>query len=82
MKQTTKIWSAIAISSAFFLVEIVLGFRQRSLALVADAFHVASDIIGFIVALVARYLQDTKTVPGKCQCGESPNLVTILSTFR
>lgn len=61
MKQTTKIWSAIGISTAFFIVEIVLGFRQRSLALVADAFHVASDIIGFIVALVARMLADRKT---------------------
>jgi hypothetical protein len=61
MKQTTKIYSAIAISSAFFIVEIVLGFRQRSLALVADAFHVASDIIGFVVALVARILADRKT---------------------
>lgn len=61
MKQTTKIWSAIAISSAFFLVEIIIGFRQRSLALVADAFHVASDIIGFVVALIARILADRKT---------------------
>ncbi|KAK9893811.1 cation efflux protein [Cystobasidium minutum MCA 4210] len=61
MKQTTKIWCAIGISTAFFIVEIVLGFRQRSLALVADAFHVASDIIGFVVALVARYLADRKT---------------------
>lgn len=66
MKQTTKIWCAIGISTAFFIVEIVLGFRQRSLALVADAFHVASDIIGFVVALVARYLADRKTgLPSK-----------------
>jgi Co/Zn/Cd efflux system component len=50
-----RIATVIVISSAFFLVELIIGFRNHSLALVADAFHVASDLIGFVVALVAIY---------------------------
>lgn len=37
-----KLEIAIAISTAFFVVEIVVGFRQNSLVLIADAFHVVS----------------------------------------
>lgn len=44
LSKAAKLQSAIAISSAFFIVEVVVGFRQRSLALVADAFHVASGL--------------------------------------
>lgn len=43
----------ILLSSLFFTLEITIGFRQHSLALVADAFHVASDLISFGVALYA-----------------------------
>lgn len=48
-----KLMIVICISASFFLLEIVVGFRQHSLALVADAFHVCSDLVGFAVALVA-----------------------------
>lgn len=60
LSRAGKLYFAIAVSSAFFIVEIVIGFRQRSLALVADAFHVASDLIGFLVALVAVQLANKK----------------------
>jgi zinc transporter 1 len=35
------------------LLELVVGFITRSLALVADAFHILSDILGYVVAVVA-----------------------------
>lgn len=63
----------------------MVGFRQRSLALVADAFHVASDIIGFVVALIARLLADRKTgIPSKqwwqnaLLCSSDADLSTFL----
>ncbi|OLN97404.1 Zinc/cadmium resistance protein 1 [Colletotrichum chlorophyti] len=34
-----RLAAAIAISSAFFVAELVIGFRTKSLALIADAFH-------------------------------------------
>ncbi|GEM10391.1 hypothetical protein Rt10032_c11g4408 [Rhodotorula toruloides] len=55
-----KVEIAIGISTAFFVVEIVVGFRQNSLVLIADAFHVVSDLVGFVVALVAFRLADRK----------------------
>ena len=51
-----RILCVIAIASAFLLLELVVGFITRSLALVADAFHILSDILGYVVAVVAvRY---------------------------
>jgi solute carrier family 30 (zinc transporter), member 1 len=52
-----RVAAIIAISSSFLVLELVIGFRNHSLALVADAFHVASDLIGFAVALVAIRMQ-------------------------
>ncbi|KAK7948737.1 uncharacterized protein PG986_009623 [Apiospora aurea] len=43
----------ICISFTFFVAEIAVGFYTGSLALVADAFHYLSDVIGFIVAFSA-----------------------------
>ncbi|KAK8107297.1 cation diffusion facilitator family metal ion transporter [Apiospora kogelbergensis] len=43
----------ICISFTFFIAEIAVGFYTGSLALVADAFHYLSDVIGFIVAFSA-----------------------------
>lgn len=50
---TQRIAAVIAIATALLITEVVIGFRNRSLALVADAFHITSDLIGYIVALVA-----------------------------
>ncbi|KAK7998569.1 cation efflux system protein czcD [Apiospora marii] len=43
----------ICISFTFFVAKIAVGFYTVSLALVADAFHYLSDVIGFIVAFSA-----------------------------
>lgn len=60
----------IAISFSFLVLELVIGFRNHSLALVADAFHVTSDLIGFAVALVAMRMQSsTKKAPEQYSFG-------------
>jgi len=41
------------IAMLFFILEITVGFLTHSLVLVADAFHILSDVIGYIVALLA-----------------------------
>ncbi|KAK4331282.1 putative Zinc/cadmium resistance protein (putative) [Rhodotorula toruloides] len=43
LSKARKLEIAIGISTAFFVVEIVVGFRQNSLVLIADAFHVTSS---------------------------------------
>ena len=48
-----RLWAAIAIIGAFLVVQVVGGILSGSLALLADAGHMASDLIGLVVALVA-----------------------------
>ena len=49
----TRLLVAIAIIGAFLVVQVVGGVLSGSLALLADAGHMASDLIGLVVALVA-----------------------------
>jgi zinc transporter 1 len=39
MKSSTRLAGVLAISIVFFLIEVTIGFRTKSLALIADAFH-------------------------------------------
>jgi len=48
-----RIVVAMAIIGAFLVVQVVGGIMSGSLALLADAGHMASDLIGLVVALVA-----------------------------
>ncbi|KAF9873197.1 cation diffusion facilitator family transporter [Colletotrichum karsti] len=58
-----RLVATIAISGAFFIAELVVGFRTKSLALIADAFHYMNDLIGFLVALLAVVLSERKEAP-------------------
>src|SRR5690349_17601651 len=49
----TRLLVAIAIIGAFLVVQVVGGVLSGSLSLLADAGHMASDLIGLVVALVA-----------------------------
>jgi zinc transporter 1 len=63
VSRKNRLRAVIAISVTFFLAEISTGFYTKSLALVADAFHYLTDLIGFIVALVAVHMQERKNAP-------------------
>ncbi|KAM3510839.1 hypothetical protein MY11210_005501 [Beauveria gryllotalpidicola] len=56
-----RLIATIAISFAFFVAEIAAGFYTHSLALIADAFHYLSDLLGFIVALTALQISEGST---------------------
>ncbi|KAF8892244.1 CDF zinc transporter [Infundibulicybe gibba] len=61
MKNTTRIGIVLGISMSFFIAEIAgksVGFRTKSLALIADAFHYLNDIVAYAIAFGAAYLQD------------------------
>jgi zinc transporter 1 len=60
-----RIIAVICIALAFFITEIAIGFRNRSLALIADAFHIFSDLIGYVVALVANRMGTTDKIRPK-----------------
>ncbi|KAJ7130619.1 CDF zinc transporter [Mycena epipterygia] len=58
MKTTTRLALVLGIAISFFVAEIAIGFRTKSLALIADAFHYLNDIVAYAIAFVAAYLQD------------------------
>ncbi|MDQ6698484.1 MAG: cation diffusion facilitator family transporter, partial [Actinomycetota bacterium] len=54
--QRRVLWWVLAANGGFMVVEVVAGLRFRSLALLADATHMGSDVLGLGVALVAQAL--------------------------
>ncbi|QDS70727.1 hypothetical protein FKW77_002888 [Venturia effusa] len=53
LSKKTRLVIAIALATSFFLTEISVGIYTKSLALIADAFHVAFDLLSFAIALAA-----------------------------
>ncbi|KAI7789168.1 cation diffusion facilitator family metal ion [Diaporthe eres] len=65
----TRLIITISISFAFFVAEITVAFKTRSLALLADAFHYMNDLIGFIVALTAVIISERARSPAELSFG-------------
>lgn len=54
--KTGSFMSMLFMTSSFFLVEIIVGYATNSMALVADSFHMLSDVISLIIGFFAlRY---------------------------
>ncbi|PKY05613.1 cation diffusion facilitator family metal ion transporter [Aspergillus campestris IBT 28561] len=68
VSRSQRLSAVIVIASLFFISEIAVGFYTHSLALVADAFHYLSDLVGFVVALVAVRVSES---------GESPDSLSF-----
>lgn len=51
--KTFRLVCMMILTFSFFIVELVVGNITNSLALVADAFHMLSDLIALIIALLA-----------------------------
>lgn len=56
VRQRRVLWWVLAANGGFMIVEIIAGLAFGSLALVADATHMGSDVIGLGLALVAQTL--------------------------
>ncbi|MEO5680859.1 MAG: cation diffusion facilitator family transporter [Acidimicrobiales bacterium] len=50
------LWIALGLNTAYLVAEVVGGLAFGSLALLADAAHMTSDVAGLIIALVAARL--------------------------
>lgn len=48
-----RLWFALALTAAFLVVEVVGSFLTGSLALLSDAGHMATDVAGLAIALLA-----------------------------
>ena len=56
--QRRALVGSLALNGLFLVAEVVGGLAFRSLALLADAAHMASDVAGLLIALVAQRLLD------------------------
>lgn len=52
------LWIALVANAAFMVVEIVGGIAFNSLALLADSAHMATDVAGLAIALMAQALSE------------------------
>jgi cobalt-zinc-cadmium efflux system protein len=55
----------LALTSCYMLVEVVIGFYSHSLALLADAGHMLSDVGAIVLALVAYWFSSKPATAGK-----------------
>ncbi|KAL8609544.1 hypothetical protein ACOMHN_000600 [Nucella lapillus] len=51
--KTCRLLSMLFLTAGFFLVEIIVGYVTNSIALVADSFHMLSDVIALIVGFAS-----------------------------
>ena len=59
-KKELKIGILVGLTFTFFVLELVGGYVVSSIALVADSFHMLSDVASLIIALVATRLSKSK----------------------
>ncbi|KAF9113292.1 hypothetical protein BGX27_001884 [Mortierella sp. AM989] len=57
-KNKRKLVFVTVLCLCFFAVEMAGGYFAKSLALMSDAFHLLSDVISFIVSLIAIWLSE------------------------
>ena len=51
--KTCRLLTMLSMTASFFLVEIIVGYITNSIALVADSFHMLSDVVALIVGFVS-----------------------------
>jgi cation diffusion facilitator family transporter len=51
--KTFRLLAMISLTFAYFIVELVVGNITKSVALVADAFHMLSDVISLVIGIIA-----------------------------
>ncbi|ESO97615.1 hypothetical protein LOTGIDRAFT_103819 [Lottia gigantea] len=51
--KTCRLLTMLGLTASFFLVEIVVGYVTNSIALVADSFHMLSDVVALIIGFAS-----------------------------
>ncbi|CAG5135797.1 unnamed protein product [Candidula unifasciata] len=51
--KTCRLMCMLLLTSIFFLLEIVVGYLTNSVALIADSFHMLSDVVALVVAFAS-----------------------------
>lgn len=48
-----RLLTMIGLTTGFFVMELVVGYVTNSMALVADSFHMLSDVVSIIIAFLS-----------------------------
>ena len=48
-----KLWIVCFVSTIFIACELVGGYLANSIAIMSDAAHLASDLLGFAISMIA-----------------------------
>lgn len=59
--KTCRLLSMLSMTATFFLVEIIVGYITNSVALVADSFHMLSDVVALIVGFSSVRISKWRT---------------------
>lgn len=51
--KTCRLFTMLILTGSFFLTEIIVGYVTNSIALVADSFHMLSDVVALIVGFAS-----------------------------
>ena len=68
-RKELKIGILISLTSTFFVLELVGGYITGSISLIADSFHMLSDVASLIIALIAAKLVKSKTFASSLSYG-------------
>ncbi|KAK4671161.1 hypothetical protein QC764_602810 [Podospora pseudoanserina] len=79
LSKRTRVSIIIAISTTFFVCELVVAFKTSSLALYADAIHYLNDLLGYVVTLVAIVVSERSGSPQELSFGWQRS--TLLGAF-
>ncbi|KAK4109870.1 cation efflux protein [Canariomyces notabilis] len=63
LRDRQRVAIAIAITFSFFVCELIVAFKTQSLALMADAFHYLTDLLGLVVTLTAIFISERPDSP-------------------
>ncbi|XP_052799619.1 proton-coupled zinc antiporter SLC30A1-like [Mya arenaria] len=59
--KTCRLLTMLGLTASFFLVEIIVGYITNSIALVADSFHMLSDVVALIVGFASVRISKWRT---------------------
>ena len=83
--KTCRLLTMLGMTASFFLVEIIVGYVTNSIALVADSFHMLSDVVALIVGFasvrVSNFMCSLFTWKA-CDCQTSDHVHYIYDRFK
>ena len=57
---SSKLLGMLGMTASFMMVEALVGYMTNSMALVADSFHMLSDVLSLIIAYISTRMSPKK----------------------